>query len=82
MTYVMETRDSLERMFNSRSIAVVGASNDPRKFGYMTLDCLIKGGFKGLIFSTVEHCLQCFGIALNPLFLLASGHLLDAADTL
>ena len=43
MMSVTETRDALERMFNARSIAVVGASNDQRKFGYMTLDSTCPG---------------------------------------
>ena len=66
MTHVMETRDSLERMFNSRSIAVVGASNDPRKFGYMTLDCLIKGGFKGELFPVNPKADQVLGLKAYP----------------
>lgn len=37
-------------MFNARSIAVVGASNESHKFGYMTLDSIIKGGFDGRLY--------------------------------
>jgi acyl-CoA synthetase (NDP forming) len=50
MTTVEETRAALERIFNARSIAVVGASNERRKFGYMTLDSLIRGGFEGKLY--------------------------------
>jgi acetyltransferase len=37
-------------MFNARSVALVGASNDPHKFGYMTLNSIIRGGYKGQIY--------------------------------
>lgn len=41
---------SLHDMFNAGSLAVVGASNDPEKLGYMTLDSIIKGGYRGKIY--------------------------------
>ncbi|HUT71085.1 MAG TPA: acetate--CoA ligase family protein [Desulfatiglandales bacterium] len=40
----------LDRIFNAKSIAVVGASSDPTKFGYMTLDSIIRGGYEGRIY--------------------------------
>ncbi len=40
----------IDRLFNAKSIALVGASNDPRKYGYMTLDCIVKGGYQGTIY--------------------------------
>ena len=45
-----KTIQTIRQMFNARSIAVVGASADPSKYGFMTLDCIIKGGFEGRIY--------------------------------
>jgi acyl-CoA synthetase (NDP forming) len=41
---------ALNEIFNARSLALVGASDDPKKFGYMTLRSLIAGGFEGPIY--------------------------------
>ena len=56
-TFMMNTRknhmttiDSIRQMFQAKSVALVGASTDPSKYGYMTLDCIIKGGFEGTIY--------------------------------
>ena len=49
MNHQEETSQAIARILNADSVAIVGASNDPRKFGYMTLDSLIKGGFQGRI---------------------------------
>lgn len=46
----MTTIDSIRTMFHAKSVALVGASNDPSKYGYMTLDCIIKGGYEGKIY--------------------------------
>jgi acetyltransferase len=40
----------LERFFKPASIAVVGASRDPRKLGYIILDNLIRGRFPGTLY--------------------------------
>ena len=61
-----ETRAALERIFKARSIAVVGASNDPRKFGHMTLDCLIKGGFEGDLYPVNPKADQVLGLKAYP----------------
>lgn len=44
------TNHALEKIFNARSIAIVGASADPKKLGHMTLNSIIKGGYEGQIF--------------------------------
>lgn len=41
---------SLDPFFNPRGIALVGASHDPRKLGYIILDNLIRGGFAGAVY--------------------------------
>jgi len=37
-------------LFNPRSVALVGASKDPRKWGFNILNTLIKGGYQGNIY--------------------------------
>ncbi|MEW6667219.1 MAG: CoA-binding protein [Thermodesulfobacteriota bacterium] len=50
MTSETRSPQALTQIFNARSIALVGASDDPKKFGYMTLHSLIEGGFEGPIY--------------------------------
>ena len=45
-----EMGNSLASLFNPRSIAVVGASSNPRKQGYKYLELLLQFGFKGKIY--------------------------------
>jgi len=47
---VGQTVQAIDRIFNAKSVAVVGASGDPRKRGYMTLETIIKGGYEGAIY--------------------------------
>ena len=44
-----QTHQSISRMLNAGSVAVVGASADPTKYGYLTLSNIIEGGFQGTI---------------------------------
>lgn len=46
----MITRAILEAVFNARTVAVVGASNNPDKTGYQVLKNLIDGGYQGRIY--------------------------------
>jgi len=41
---------AISRIFNAQSVAVVGASGDPAKYGHMTLDSIIRGGYDGQIY--------------------------------
>jgi acetate---CoA ligase (ADP-forming) len=50
MAETERTVQAIRKMFNARSLALVGASNDPHKFGYMTLHSILKGGYKGKIY--------------------------------
>lgn len=55
----------MEKLFDPKSVAVIGASHSPEKLGYQILDVLIKNGFKGKIFpvnpkSTEILNFQCF----------------------
>ena len=58
--------ESIRRIFNASSIAVVGASGDPTKFGYMTLDCLIRGGYEGSIFPVNPKGGEICGLKVFP----------------
>lgn len=70
-----DTVASIRRIFNARSIAVVGASGDPVKFGYMTLDCLIGGGYDGAIFPVNPKGGHILGLKVYPSVSDIPGHL-------
>jgi len=44
------TGGKFHALFNARSIAFLGASQDPRKWGFTMLNNVINGGFKGRIY--------------------------------
>ncbi len=44
------TQQTIDRMLNARSVAVIGASNNPRKYGYMTVESMLNGGYEGKIY--------------------------------
>lgn len=46
----METARSLDRIFNARTLAIVGASDDPHKLGSLTLDYILRGGYTGRVY--------------------------------
>ena len=50
MTKELKAYESLEPLFNPQSVAVLGASTNPYKIGYIQLKALIDGGFAGDIF--------------------------------
>lgn len=43
-------REQLGPLFDPRSVAVVGASNTPGKWGYMMMERPLKGGFPGAVY--------------------------------
>ena len=47
---IMETKKSLDSILNPKSVAVVGASTDPFKWGYMLLNAVKESGFEGDIY--------------------------------
>ena len=57
---------SIGRMFNARSVAIVGASGDPRKFGYMTLNSIINGGYEGKIYPINPKGGEFMGLKVYP----------------
>ncbi|MEH0019031.1 MAG: acetate--CoA ligase family protein [Desulfobacter sp.] len=56
------TQEIIHQIFNARSVAVVGASADPSKYGYMTLDCIIRGKFKGRIYPVNPRAGEILGV--------------------
>ena len=53
--------ESLDRIFNARSIAVVGASTDPKKPGHEILKNIVDIGYKGKVFPINPKADQILG---------------------
>jgi acyl-CoA synthetase (NDP forming) len=53
---------AIDRILNAKSVAVVGASSDPRKRGYMTLETIIKGGYEGTIYPVNSNGGEILGL--------------------
>jgi acyl-CoA synthetase (NDP forming) len=66
MSQVDQTVEAIKRIFNARSVAVVGASKDPNKFGYMTLDSIINGGYQGELYAVNPKADEILGIKAYP----------------
>ena len=61
-----DTVESIRRIFNARSVAVVGASANPVKYGRMTLDCLLEGGYDGTIYPVNPRGGEIRGLKAYP----------------
>ena len=46
----MSTKESLDAIFNPRSVALIGATADTSKWGYMFVNAVKVGGFKGQVY--------------------------------
>jgi len=66
MIPVSETVEAITAIFKARSVAIVGASAEPHKFGYMTLNSLIKGGFRGKIYPVNPKADYILGLKAYP----------------
>ena len=62
----MNSTKQLERIFNPRSVAVVGASASPDKVGYMCVGNLLEMGFKGRVYPVNPGLAQLFGLKAYP----------------
>lgn len=51
-----------EAIFNPKSVAVIGASDDPAKLGYHVIKSLVAGGFPGKIFPINPGRKEVFGL--------------------
>src|SRR5574341_1072577 len=56
----------LEAIFNPSSIAVIGASQDPKKVGHAVLDNLIRFSYKGSIFPVNPAGGEVLGLKAYP----------------
>jgi acyl-CoA synthetase (NDP forming) len=53
---------NLRYLFHPESVALVGASNDPTKWGGLILTSLLSGGFPGRIYPVNPHAERMFGL--------------------
>jgi len=56
----------IKKMLRPRSIALIGASREPKKLGHITLKNLIEGGFKGRIFPINPEAGEVLGLQVYP----------------
>lgn len=61
-----ESVEALGRIFNARSLAVVGASNDRGKLGYALLDTIRRSGYEGALYPINRRAEQVQGIRAYP----------------
>ena len=69
-----DSQASLEALFNPKSIAFIGASNSPAKWGCIVLKNLMNGGFEGKIFPVNPKEREIQGLK-------AYGHIRDIPET-
>jgi acyl-CoA synthetase (NDP forming) len=62
----MGSADDLDRIFSPRSVAVVGASEDPRKLGHVLLKTLIAEGFPGHVYPVNPRHAVLLGLPCYP----------------
>ncbi len=56
----------VDRILNARSVAVVGASANPGKWGYMFLDNILKGGYGGSLCGINPRERSILGVPIYP----------------
>lgn len=56
----------LEYIFNPSSVAIIGASRDPSKTGYVILNNIIKAGFKGKLYPINPKADEILGLKAYP----------------
>ena len=47
---VMDTKESLNAIFNPKSVALIGATADSSKWGYMFVNAVKVGGYQGKVY--------------------------------
>ena len=62
----MDLVEQLNHVFYPRAIAVVGASDNPRKVGSMGVRSLVEGGFEGKIYPVNPDLSELFGLKAYP----------------
>lgn len=58
--------EEIHRILNARSLAIVGASNSPEKFGYQIMQSNLTMGFKGPIYPVNRNASQVLGFKSYP----------------
>ena len=62
----MEAKEALDRILMPKSVAVVGASRDPFKWGHMLLSSIVKGGFEGRLYPINPREKEIGGLPCYP----------------
>ncbi|MDY6911460.1 MAG: CoA-binding protein [Chloroflexota bacterium] len=62
----MNSKDAFDRIFNPRSVAILGASQDNTKFSYYLLRSLLTGGFEGPIYLVNPKVEEISGFQCYP----------------
>jgi len=52
----------LDRMFNPKSIAVIGASRNPKKIGYELVSNILAGGYEGRLYPVNTEGAEIMGM--------------------
>ncbi|MEM2536353.1 MAG: CoA-binding protein, partial [Candidatus Hadarchaeales archaeon] len=60
------TLENLRYLFDPQSVAVIGASRSPIKWGSIILKHVIEGGFKGEIYPVNPHEENIMGLKAHP----------------
>ena len=58
--------NQMDYFFEPKSIAVVGASRNPRKVGHVVFRNFVDGGYKGKIFPVNPNADTLFGVKAHP----------------
>ena len=58
----MDANIALDNILKPKSVAVIGASTDPFKWGHMLLNAIMKSGFKGPIYPINPRADEILGI--------------------
>src|SRR5215475_14274182 len=66
MTTRISSRDALHALFHPRAVAVIGASDDTTKHGYIVLNNVRDTGFCGGIYGISRRLTQLNGIPCFP----------------
>lgn len=61
-----QTTDVIKELFNARSVAVIGASANPLKWGYKTLKCIVDGGYQGKLYAVNPKEKEILGVPVYP----------------
>jgi acyl-CoA synthetase (NDP forming) len=64
----MNTSESLDAIFNPKSVAVIGATADTSKWGYMFVNAIKVGGYKGQVYPVNPKAAEIGNILDFPVF--------------